>query len=172
MKGLFLSIVAVISSFFGMRDQMPQPIVSTSTEDVKIVEQSSIQQHVHADQTSKNIQPTSTNVTLKTSVGQKPSLDISSTCLNDQSKKFGGEYVKGDILVTYKDTVAIDIAESILAKSSFSYSTTLVDSFPRLHTLVAIVPPGSEIASSCRLLVDPDVLYAGPNGITHADSGM
>ena len=95
----------------------------------------------------------------------------SSVCEENEKSAFSNnnEYVAGNVEVSFGDSVPLTVAENILINLGYSYTNTLVDSFPRLHILTAIVPVGQEISAACKILSNQNVSRVAPNGISHAN---
>lgn len=98
--------------------------------------------------------------------------DVSDACVASQTAKFAevGEYVKGNVLVSFKGNVSFETAKSVLSNHGYSYKDISANSYSRLHGLTAIVPEGGEIAASCYLLSNGNISSAVPNGITHPNN--
>ena len=120
--------------------------------------------------TNANPSPQATG-TVRTQSQSNNVPQVSQACLTNQSAKFAnaGQYVKGNVEVTYKTSVTLSAAEKILTDLGYGFTSTLVDSFGRLHSLTATVPSGSEITASCIILNNANVVQTDPNGISHAN---
>lgn len=96
---------------------------------------------------------------------------VSNECIVNQTAKFSAakEYVKGNLLVNFKNDVSVDVAKNIINSLGYSYNDELLGSYSNIHTLSVIVPIGSEISASCSILKNINVADVGPNGIVRAN---
>lgn len=79
---------------------------------------------------------------------------------------FGQDVVPGEIIVRFKDNVGFAAQGSVLAAVNGTLSQTL--SLP--NTFVIHVPAGTEGQAVSSLAANPNVLYAEPNRILHANA--
>lgn len=97
---------------------------------------------------------------------------VSNECIVNQTAKFSAakEYVKGNLLISFKNDLSIEAAKNIITSLGYSYTDELLNSYSNIHAMVVIVPVGEEIVSSCSILKNSNVTDVGPNGIAHTNS--